>query len=56
MFKHKIERATQWFFEWAGGDAEWYQFWRPGSGFVGGYIFGVVLFGLVFAIISMIIT
>lgn len=29
--------------DWLFGDAEWWQFWRPGSGIGGGAIMGVVV-------------
>ena len=29
--------------EWMVRDAEWWQFWRPDSGIVGGVIFGVII-------------
>ena len=29
--------------EWMSKDAEWYEFWLPDSGIVGGFIFGVII-------------
>ena len=31
---------------WIMRDAKWYHFWRPQSGFIGGFIFGAIILGL----------
>lgn len=33
------------FQEWAFGKCEWWHFWRPQSGLLGGLFFGALLFG-----------
>lgn len=33
----------KWMFKWATTDADWYQFWYPQSGLLGGVFFGLVI-------------
>ena len=30
--------------EWLKRDAEWWEFWHPSSGIIGGFIMGVIVF------------
>jgi hypothetical protein len=37
---------------WATRPAKWYQFWRPQSGIIGGFIFGGLLVSLAFIAVA----
>ena len=42
------------FYNWVYRDAEWWQFWRPQRGGVGGTIMGVVLFIIILLTVTVV--
>jgi uncharacterized membrane protein len=53
MLLNRMRLATTNLISWFMRPAHWWQFWLPGSGFIGGMLFGLFLIAMSFGLSSI---